>query len=349
MMFMSQNSGSVAKELYKQRIYNYAFIFAIALLAISVIYLLYQNISLQESIMGIAHANALVANTITLSPNVTINNVGHRLDNIDVPLNTSELNVINYAPNSYFEIAANMLLNNTINSSVFITSINSSDKYNAIIINKKPTVIYIGALSCIFCGENRWAIALALSRFGNFSSLYKGYSSFGDGDLPTLYWSAYNYTTPSNVSFGNSYSSNYINFISADYESPVKLGFEFKPLYYFVQKAPNATYLDAMRFMNNTSKFRGTPFLLWGNVLYNGADAVILGNGSVSSPPYPLEEMTHAQVISQLKNFNDPFSYSEYAAADVYVSYICASINNSAPICQVPAIKTIEQLSNLSA
>jgi hypothetical protein len=54
--------------------------------------------------------------------------------------------------------------------------------------NGKPSVIYIGAISCVWCGENRWAMAMALSRFGSFNSLYIGYSSIHDGDVPTLYW-----------------------------------------------------------------------------------------------------------------------------------------------------------------
>lgn len=303
--------------------------------------------------------SSLYSRVLSLSNHTTISNsshtlvqvnttVGQRLTNIDVPFNSSELSIINNGPSSYYELAGLMLLNNTLQNSVFLSSVNKSNVYNSIIINGKPSVIYIGALSCIFCGENRWAMALALSRFGNFTKLYKGYSSFGDGDLPTIYWNNYNYTTSSNVGYGNYYTSKYINFLSADYESPVRLGFEMKPISFFVQHAPNATYFKAMNFMNSSNKYQGTPFVLWGNVIYEGADAVILGNNTPSAPPYPLELMSHADVLRQLQTFNSSFAYSEYAAADVYISYICSSINNNASVCSLPAIHTIEQLSNLS-
>jgi hypothetical protein len=53
----------------------------------------------------------------------------------------------------------------------------------------------------------------------------------------------------------------------------------------------------------------------------------------------PLTYETHGQVLGQLKNFSDQFSWAEYAAADVYIAYTCPAINDTAPICQLPAIK----------
>jgi len=52
--------------------------------------------------------------------------------------------------------------------------------------------------------------------------------------------------------------------------------------------------------------------------------------------------MSHTRVLEQLQQFNDGFAWAEYAAADVYVAYVCPSINNSAPICSLPAIQTLE-------
>ena len=123
-------------------------------------------------------------------------------------------------------------------------------------VNGKPTVIYIGATSCVWCGSNRWAMALALSRFGTFGRLYKGYSALQDSDVPTLFWSADNITTQSGINFDNNYTSNYISFISAEFESPITKGFEMAPISYFIQNAPNPTYRQAMTFMNNTGEVR---------------------------------------------------------------------------------------------
>ena len=326
-----------------------------ALLVIVVALMAYQSL-FKPAYVYQQPANTIIKNTTSLTNHSATNtskyNFGHRLTNIDVPLNSSALAVFNFAPNSYFETAGEMLLNGSITNQVMDVPVSNSSIFKPLMINGKPTVIYIGAISCIFCGENRWAMALALGRFGNFSNLYTGYSSFGDHDVPTLYWTADNYTTPENVGFGNSYTSKYINFISADYESPIVQGFEVQPLSYFVSKASsvNQTYLKAMEFMNSTNQFQGTPFTFWGKYLVGGADAVDFSNSS-SSSNLTLEYMTHAQMYNELSNPNDQIGWTEYAGADVYIAYICSTLNSTGsaepPICSLPAIKSIEKVMDL--
>ncbi|MEM3781356.1 MAG: DUF929 family protein [Candidatus Micrarchaeaceae archaeon] len=273
---------------------------------------------------------------------------GSRLTNINSPLNASELAVINNAPNSYFEIAGEMLLNGSIKNEVGA----SHNKVPMFIVNGKPSVIYLGSITCIFCGENRWAMALALSRFGNFSALYKGYSSFGDGDLPTLYWAPASYNSSGKDDLGNFYSSKYINFISIDDENPITAGFALNPIQ-VIQSNVNATgntaYIDALSYIindlgkNASTAFSGTPYTIWGEYQVGGADAIDFGNSTPSSSSnLPLASMTHAQVLAQFANFNDQFAYTEYAAADLYVAMVCSSINNAAPVCSLPAIGKLE-------
>lgn len=316
------------------RIFDYAVITIIVLLAIMAVFQTYQISHLNSEVSALSSAKTVVHNS-------TNESFGARLTNIDKPLNASDLSVINDAPNAYFESAAQRLMNGSLTDQILVVPANQSLHAGPYIYNGKPTVIYIGATSCVFCGENRWAMALALSRFGNFSNLYEGYSSFGDHNLPTLYWADDNYTIPAGVGFGNSYSSKYINFLSADYLSPITQGFEIQPLSYFVSQASNETYLKAMSFMNSTKQFQGTPFTLWGNTLVTGADGIVFGNSTPTSTTLPLTYETHAQVFSQLKNFNDQFSWGEYAAADVYIAYTCQQINDTAPICQLPAMKQL--------
>jgi hypothetical protein len=196
-------------------------------------------------------------------------------------------------------------------------------------------------------------MALALSRFGSFGEIYKGYSSFGDYDVPTLYWTTDKYNSNGSVSYGNRYSSSYINFISAEYDSPIAGGFAFvnsaKPISYFVGTAPNQTYATAMEFMNSTGAFAGTPFTFWGVALNSGVDALVFGTSSNTSEKYPpLSYMTHQQIIDQFKGDNTTFSAQEYAAADVYVAETCPAIGNSAPVCSLPAIKSLESFMGLS-
>jgi len=265
---------------------------------------------------------------------------------IDTQLTSSQLGVINGAPNSYFETAGEKLLNGTLTDEI---SVVNAIKVSPVIVGGKPSVVYIGAISCIFCGENRWAMALALSRFGNFSALYNGYSSFGDDDVPTLYWKWNNYTTASGATYGNYYQSPYINFYSIEYDSPINGSFQMQPISYFITKAPNATYAAVASYMNATGKFQGTPFTLWGSAIVTGADGVVFGNSTPTSSVIPLTNETHADVLNQLQSFNDQFAWGEYAAADVYIADLCPSIGNSAPICALPAIRSIGAIMGLSS
>jgi hypothetical protein len=285
---------------------------------------------------------------------------GSRLTGIDSPISQMQLSTINNASNSNFEIAGEMMLNgsisgetisnNSVTGPLFEVSFAHPAQYNALIINGKPSVIYIGAISCIYCGENRWAMALALSRFGSFKSLYTGYSSFGDGDLPTLYWVPQNYTTKGKITIGNNYTSNTINFYSAEFDSPITGGFELpatqNPIQYFVANVTtNPDYSKAIQFMNSTNAFEGTPFTFWGRSMNVGADGVVFGNGTSQSSisnKLPLTYLSHQQLFDLLHNFNSTFAYEEYAVSDVYVAEVCSSINNNATVCSLSAIRQIE-------
>ena len=45
-------------------------------------------------------------------------------------------------------------------------------KDTALTSNGKPEILYIGAEFCPYCAAERWAIAVALSRFGTLSPLH---------------------------------------------------------------------------------------------------------------------------------------------------------------------------------
>ena len=72
----------------------------------------------------------------------------------------------------------------------------------------KPEVLYIGAEYCPFCAAERWAIAVALSRFGTFSPLRGIHSSPTDtpASIPTLTF------------YKSTYSSRYLTFTPVEVE-----------------------------------------------------------------------------------------------------------------------------------
>jgi thiol-disulfide isomerase/thioredoxin len=67
----------------------------------------------------------------------------------------------------------------------------------ALTANGKPEVLYMGAEYCPFCATERWAMTVALSRFGTFSGLSFIHSSGTDtpASIPTLTFYKSTYTS----------------------------------------------------------------------------------------------------------------------------------------------------------
>ena len=279
--------------------------------------------------------------SLASAPVITANqSFGQRLTGINQPFNASELAAINNAPDSYYELAGEMYLNHTLNNSVgnppnFVPLFN---------VNGKPSVIYLGSITCIFCGENRWAMALALAKFGTFNSLYNGYSALQDSDVPTIYWRPATYNS-STTDLGSFYQSSYINFIAIEDANPIRGGFSLNPLSTIqknVAAINNTAYTGAIEYILQMKNFVGTPYTIWGNYQFGGVDAVALGNSTPTSTKYPLTYMTHQDVLTQLSQGKSQFALTQYAGADLYIAYTCKSINNTASICSLPAIQKIE-------
>jgi hypothetical protein len=260
-----------------------------------------------------------------------------------VPLNASELAIINNASQAYFVTAAQMYLNRSlaipIGSTVNVAPL--------LLVNGKPSVTYLGAISCVWCAENRWAMALALSRFGEFQQLFKGYSALNDGDVPTIYWAPAHYNATQNVEWGNFYTSSYINFLSIEYSSPITQGFNMAPLSYFQQEAvalANPVYENATQIIISLNNYAGTPYTIWGKFSVPGADARNFGDvASNATTSLPMASLTHDQILSRFAHPSSPFAWNEYAAADFYISLLCASMSSPAPVCSLPSISTMVQ------
>ncbi|HET9061281.1 MAG TPA: DUF929 family protein, partial [Acidimicrobiales bacterium] len=67
-----------------------------------------------------------------------------------------------------------------------------------------PEVVYVGANFCPFCAGERWAIVMALSKFGTFTGLRGTTSSATDT----------NANTPTFTFYGSTYKSHYLTFVT---------------------------------------------------------------------------------------------------------------------------------------
>jgi thiol-disulfide isomerase/thioredoxin len=72
-----------------------------------------------------------------------------------------------------------------------------------------PEILYMGAEYCPFCAAERWALVMALSKFGTFTNLQGTSSSSID----------VNASTPTFSFYGSKYSSPYIHFVSVELQT----------------------------------------------------------------------------------------------------------------------------------
>jgi len=68
------------------------------------------------------------------------------------------------------------------------------------VANGKPVVVFVGGEFCEYCAVERWALIIALDRFGSFTNLHYMASASDEGDYVTFSF------------VGSSYTSNYIVF-----------------------------------------------------------------------------------------------------------------------------------------
>jgi thiol-disulfide isomerase/thioredoxin len=72
--------------------------------------------------------------------------------------------------------------------------------------NGKPEMLYMGAEYCPYCAAERWAMVVALSRFGTFSGLHTVHSSSTD----------VNPNTPTFSFYKSTYTSKYLSFVPVE-------------------------------------------------------------------------------------------------------------------------------------
>ena len=178
----------------------------------------------------------------------------------------------------------------------------------------KPDMLYIGAEYCPYCGAMRWAMAVALGRFGTFGPLHGIHSSSTDiyPNTPTLTFRH------------QKYSSKYLTF------TPIENENEQQKVIQNPTKAQQALWVK----YDSTSQGVGYPFIDFGNK--------IVLTGPLYNPQV-LHGMTWAQVASALKNPNSTVAKNVNGAANYLTASICKMTNNTpSSVCSAAPIPTIE-------
>jgi thiol-disulfide isomerase/thioredoxin len=174
----------------------------------------------------------------------------------------------------------------------------------------KPEMLYIGAEWCPYCAAERWAMAVALSRFGSFSPLNGIHSSSTDVYPNTATLTFYKST----------YTSKYLVF------TPV----ENQDVNRNLLQSPTAAQ---QALWNKYAPGDGYPFIDIGNRFVAAA----------TYNPQVLQKLTWSQIAADLHNPSSAAAQGADGSANMFTAAICKITGNQpASVCTTSPVKTIE-------
>jgi thiol-disulfide isomerase/thioredoxin len=179
----------------------------------------------------------------------------------------------------------------------------------------KPEMLYIGAEFCPYCAAMRWSMAIALSRFGDFTTPLQGiHSSSTDTDPNTATLTFYK----------AGYDSKYLTF------TPVENLTVDHALLQNPTKEQNALWAKYEPDPNT----RGYPFIDFGN------KAVL--KGPIYNPAV-LAGKSWSQIAADLHNPSSTVAQNVLGAANYVTGAICKMTNNQpSNVCSSPAVTAVQ-------
>jgi thiol-disulfide isomerase/thioredoxin len=181
------------------------------------------------------------------------------------------------------------------------TGVNSptSISGSALTLNGKPEILYMGAEYCPFCAAERWALIVALDKFGTFTGI-----QYMQSDASDVYPN-----TPTYSFVDATYNSSYIAFVSVETETRSETALQ--------------TPTSAETSLVNTYDSGGTiPFVDFADkYLITSAqyEPIALRAGdSATGTPY-----NWTQVASQLNDSSSIYAQNIDGAANRLISVIC--------------------------
>jgi hypothetical protein len=191
----------------------------------------------------------------------------------------------------------------------------------------KPEVLYMGAEYCPFCAAERWAMVVALSRFGTFSGLSTVHSGNNAGEVFP--------NTPTWTFAKASYTSKYLTFTSVETQTniPTSNGQSYTTLQTptSAQQALLAKY-DAPPYVASADS-GAIPFIDFGN-------KYMLSGASYS--PSVLQGKSWSQIASALKDPTSPIAKAVDGTANYLTATICKLTGNQPATACTPVVKQLE-------
>jgi thiol-disulfide isomerase/thioredoxin len=175
----------------------------------------------------------------------------------------------------------------------------------------KPEMLYIGAEWCPFCAAERWAMAVALSRFGTFTPL-KGIHSSASDVYPN---------TATLTFYQSTYTSKYLVFTPVENQD--------------VNKNTLVTPTSAQQALWTKYSPPGNayPFIDIGNRFIAAA----------TYSPQVLQGLSWSQIAADLHNPSTAVAKGANGSANLMTAAICKITNNQpASVCTAAPISTLE-------
>ena len=187
----------------------------------------------------------------------------------------------------------------------------------------KPEMLYMGAEYCPYCAAERWAMVVALSRFGTFSGLAAIRSAAQDGA-----GQAEPYPNTPTWTFVNAhFTSTYLTFTSVEMNTniPDPSTGGYTPL-----QTPTA---EQQALLRNYDTNGSIPFIDYGNKFMSvGA----------SYDPAVLKNLTWDQIATALHNPGSPVARAALGAANYMTAAICVLTGNQPASACTPVVKSLQ-------
>jgi hypothetical protein len=186
----------------------------------------------------------------------------------------------------------------------------------AITADGKPEVLYIGAEFCPYCAAERWAMVVALSRFGTFTGLGFTHSSTSDVFADTQTFSFH----------GSSFSSSYVSFTGVETTTNEPNGNGG----YVALEAPTADQLRTWQELDPRESF---PFIdVGGKYLVSGA----------SFDPGVLADKTAGDIATALTDPTSAIAQAVLGTANALTAAICSiTAGQPAAVCLAPGVAAV--------
>jgi hypothetical protein len=200
------------------------------------------------------------------------------------------------------------------------SSVPKSVKAPALTQSGKPRVLYVGAEYCPYCATERWAMVVALSRFGTFSNL--GQTASSPSDV---------YPSTATLTFhGATFTSSTIAFTADETQSNQVVDGQYATL-----DTPTAADAKVVETYDAPPYFTANgaiPFIdIGGKYLISGA----------SYAPSVLQGKTHAQIAAALSDPSSAIAKGVDGTANLITAAICKTMMNPpSAVCQSAGVQT---------